>query len=264
MRFFTTASALMAMITSALAQTADFDPVYTPKNNEKIPAGSTYEITWQAPAKYADATISIHLIGGATQNTQVPLTDIASGIPNSQESYKWSIDSALGDAAVYGLIIKLESNTEIFQYSMPFQITGGNGGEQPTETSANPEDPDVTVTTEVGTMTVTLTSCPPEETTAEVPTTFITTHAWNTTVVQPTVNPPTVVEPVPTQPAPVPEPSVPTVPGVPTVPSVPQVPTTPVPTPTGVPTPVPTAGAARYVAGPVAIVGGIAMALFAF
>lgn len=77
MRFFTSAAALMAMVSAAFAQTADFDPVYKPENNEQIPAGSTYEITWQAPAKYSQGTISIHLIGGATQNTQVPLADIA-------------------------------------------------------------------------------------------------------------------------------------------------------------------------------------------
>jgi hypothetical protein len=77
MRFTISATAVLAMAMSAFAQTPDFDPVYTPAANAVIKAGSTFEITWQAPAKYAEGTISISLIGGATQNTQVPLEDIA-------------------------------------------------------------------------------------------------------------------------------------------------------------------------------------------
>ena len=78
MRFFASASALLAMTVAAVAQTADFNPVYTPSENEEVPAGSTFEITWSAPAKYADGTVSISLIGGADQGTQVPIADIAS------------------------------------------------------------------------------------------------------------------------------------------------------------------------------------------
>lgn len=78
MRFFASASAILAIATSALAQTADFDPVYTPKKGEVVPAGSTYEVTWSAPAKYKDGKISISLIGGADPNSLVPLSDIAS------------------------------------------------------------------------------------------------------------------------------------------------------------------------------------------
>lgn len=77
MKFFSTAAAVLAFAASAFAQTADFDPIYTPSNGEVVPAGKTYKITWSAPAKYASESISIHLIGGATQNTQVPLQDIA-------------------------------------------------------------------------------------------------------------------------------------------------------------------------------------------
>lgn len=78
MRFFATASALLAMATAAIAQTADFNPIFTPKDLEEIPAGSLYEVTWEAPAKYADGTVSISLIGGATQGTLVPIGDIDS------------------------------------------------------------------------------------------------------------------------------------------------------------------------------------------
>jgi phage tail sheath gpL-like len=80
MRFFATASALLAMATAAIAQeqTADFNPVYSPETDENVVAGSTFEITWEAPEKYAAGTVSIHLIGGATQGTQIPIADIAS------------------------------------------------------------------------------------------------------------------------------------------------------------------------------------------
>lgn len=78
MRFFASASALLAMTSAAFAQTADFNPIYTPGNLEEVPAGSSFEVTWTAPAKYTDGTVSIHLIGGADQNSLVPLADLAS------------------------------------------------------------------------------------------------------------------------------------------------------------------------------------------
>lgn len=80
MRFtISVAAAVMAFAASAFAQTADFDPITKPEANEVVPTGETYEITWTAPAKYAGEsdTISISLIGGDSQNTQVPLIDIA-------------------------------------------------------------------------------------------------------------------------------------------------------------------------------------------
>lgn len=75
MRF--SVATILAFAATAFAQTADFDPIYTPKDGETIPAGSTYTITWKAPAKYSEGTVKIGLIGGATQGTQVPLIDIA-------------------------------------------------------------------------------------------------------------------------------------------------------------------------------------------
>lgn len=75
MRF--SAAAVLAFAASALAQTPDFDPIYTPKKDEVVAAGSPLVITWDAPAKYASGTVSISLIGGATQNSQQPIADIA-------------------------------------------------------------------------------------------------------------------------------------------------------------------------------------------
>lgn len=77
MKFFASVSALAALVASVVAQTEGFDPVFTPKENQKVVAGQAFEITWKAPDAYVDGTVSLHLIGGATQKTQVPLSDIA-------------------------------------------------------------------------------------------------------------------------------------------------------------------------------------------
>ncbi|PHH81242.1 hypothetical protein CDD82_1219 [Ophiocordyceps australis] len=122
MRFINLSLTALAMATSVMAQTADFDPIYTPKENEMIPAGSIYTITWKAPEKYQHEIVSISLIGGDTQNTQVPLQEIDSNVVNSANSYAWKVDKDLGKDNVYGLVFKLKSNPQVFQYSMPFKI----------------------------------------------------------------------------------------------------------------------------------------------
>lgn len=73
MRFFSAAAAVLAFAASALAQTADFDPVYTPAEGTVVQAGQPFKVTWSAPAKYQTGTIKIHLIGGADANTLVPI-----------------------------------------------------------------------------------------------------------------------------------------------------------------------------------------------
>ena len=77
MQFTLSVSALAAFAATVLAQTADFNPVFNPEKNQEIPAGEAYEITWEAPAKYADGTISIQLIGGKDQDHQEPIAEIA-------------------------------------------------------------------------------------------------------------------------------------------------------------------------------------------
>ncbi|KND94943.1 hypothetical protein TOPH_00211 [Tolypocladium ophioglossoides CBS 100239] len=165
MRFSLSVTAVLAMAASAFAQTADFDPIFTPTPNEVVPAGSTFTITWEAPAKYAGDTISIHLIGGATQGQQVPLLDIAAGVKNSAKSYSWQVDASLGAEKVYGLVFKLESNPAIFQYSNPFQIKASDTKSTGSAT--------VTLTTSHGIKTVTLssTSTPVTTTTTSTPVT---------------------------------------------------------------------------------------------
>lgn len=247
MRFTISATAVLAMAMSAFAQTADFNPVYTPESGAVVEAGSTFQITWEAPAKYAEGTISISLIGGATQGTQVPLQQIAAGIPNSAESYSWAVDATLGNDAVYGLVVRYESNTEIFQYSNPFSIKPVT--EEPTEPSTSAGDvPATTVTTQTGAVTVTLSSCttsttpvvtpsstPVVITTSSVPS-FTSAPAHNTTfsTVKPVVpsTSVTLVVPAPSQPA-------------------------------APPAETPISGASRAVSGGLIVVGGVAMAMLA-
>ncbi|KAK5990556.1 hypothetical protein PT974_08825 [Cladobotryum mycophilum] len=168
MRFSLTA--VLALAASAFAQTADFDPIFTPTANQEVAAGSVLTITWEAPAKYAAGTVSIELIGGKTQNTQVPLQVIATGVQNSAKSFSWKIDASLGAEAVYGLVFKLESNPSVFQYSNPFHIKAGST--QPTG------DVTTTVTTSTGIKTISLssaaTTAPAVTTTATTATTIVT------------------------------------------------------------------------------------------
>jgi hypothetical protein len=217
MKFLASVSALAAFAASALAQTADFDPIFTPESGENVPAGQDYEITWEAPATYAAGTISLHLIGGATQDTQVPLADIAAGIPNSDAKYTWAVDASLGAEAVYGLVIKLESNPAIFQYSNPFHIVKSEGGDEKGEKT-------MTISKDYGVKTVTLSSCEPTTTSTSsvytpepvtsttpiyTPPVYTTANA-TTSYVKPTTiqtqpAPTTVVDVVPSQPATVPD-----------------------------------------------------------
>ncbi|KAK2020127.1 hypothetical protein LZ32DRAFT_597761 [Colletotrichum eremochloae] len=135
MQFKISAAAFLAFAASALAQNPNFNPVYKPTSNEKVNAGTSLTIEWEAPAAFKDVTVSISLIGGATQNTQVPLMDIVSGIPNSANKYTWAIPTTLGKDAFYGLVIKSDANPTVdFQYSNPFHIVAGEGSSTGTTT----------------------------------------------------------------------------------------------------------------------------------
>ncbi|OLN88749.1 hypothetical protein CCHL11_01877 [Colletotrichum chlorophyti] len=147
MKFTISAATLLAFVASALAQNPNFNPVTNPTSNEKVNAGTAFTIEWDAPEAFKDVTVSISLIGGPEQNKQVPLLDIASGIPNSAEKYTWTIPTNLGKDAFYGLVIKSESNPEVdFQFSNPFHIVAVEGSSSGT----------TTVISATGTSTVTL------------------------------------------------------------------------------------------------------------
>ncbi|KAH6606416.1 hypothetical protein Trco_005569 [Trichoderma cornu-damae] len=159
MRFTLSASAFLALLSSAFAQTADFDPITAPASDATIAAGAPFTVEWTAPAKYADGTITIQLIGGPSQATQQVIGTIASGVQNSAGKYSWSVDSSLGTEAFYGLIFRLDSDPSVFQYSNPFHIQSGSYGNLPPAQSGSYGDVPAgttTVTTSTGVKTVTL------------------------------------------------------------------------------------------------------------
>ncbi|KAG5949902.1 hypothetical protein E4U53_005662 [Claviceps sorghi] len=158
MRF--SAAAVLAFVATTLAQTPDFDSVYSPKKDEIVTAGSALNLTWDAPAKYDSGIISIELIGGATQNTQKYIADVASGVKNSAKTYIWHIDASLGGQNVYGLVFRLESDPKIFQYSNPFHIKtpGGETSSSNATSQATKTIPLSTTTAPVSTASVSTTA----------------------------------------------------------------------------------------------------------
>ncbi|KZL69596.1 gpi anchored serine-threonine rich protein [Colletotrichum incanum] len=191
MQFKISAAALLAFAASALAQNPNFNPVYKPTSNEKVNAGTTLSIEWDAPEAFKDVTVSISLIGGATQNSQVPLLDIVSGIPNSAEKYSWTIPSTLGKDAFYGLVIKSDANPTVdFQYSNPFHIVAGEGSSSGT-TTVVASSGTATVTLSANTASVTPTSSASASASASVSESVIinSTTALSTTAAPTAVTP---------------------------------------------------------------------------
>ncbi|KAF5689856.1 cell wall beta-glucan synthesis [Fusarium denticulatum] len=113
---------IFSFIAGVIAQTPDFAVIFSPTAWQEINAGDLLNVGWNVPGKYAGQKVDIFLIGGASQGTQVPIMNIASGIDIDVDHYDWRVDSSLGADNVYGLQMKLQSNPSIFQYSNPFKI----------------------------------------------------------------------------------------------------------------------------------------------
>ncbi|KHO00118.1 Cell wall beta-glucan synthesis [Metarhizium album ARSEF 1941] len=115
---------VLAFAATALAQTPGFVAVISPKANEVLQAGSPYTITWQKPteAKYQKTLLTIELLGGDTQGTQVVLQSLATGVSYAAGSYTVDIPSDGVAKAVNGFRFIDESDPQVFQYSPPFQI----------------------------------------------------------------------------------------------------------------------------------------------
>jgi len=174
MRFAASVAALLGLAASALAQTKGFDPIKSPTNGQVLTTGQTLTIKWDAAKKYAKDTVTISLIGGATQGDQFPIKDLATGIPNSAQHFSWKLDESLGTDAVYGLTITSDSNPKIFQYSYPFHIkksTGGSGSASGYSAATSSISYATTMTTTYGVKTVHISSCPPTTTSVAVNTT---------------------------------------------------------------------------------------------
>jgi hypothetical protein len=126
MRF--SVATVLAFASAVLAQTEGFNVITKPTRDEKVPAGSTYEIVWSAgPAKYA-GPVTIDLVGGATQQTLSKIENLATKYDGTSGKFAWPVDKSLGAKAIYGIQIFWEEDARIFQYSFPFQIAGGASG----------------------------------------------------------------------------------------------------------------------------------------
>lgn len=138
---FSFATALAGLASLAAAQDPTFDAIYTPTAGQEVPAGVPFTITWDAkPDQYDNELIKIHLIGGATQNVQVPLYEIVAGIPNGFGKYEWTPKKEEFGKNFYGLVIALQSNAATFQYSNPFKLVAGpsSGSSSTTTTTSTP------------------------------------------------------------------------------------------------------------------------------
>jgi hypothetical protein len=78
MRSWTFFGALLTPNAQALPPKASFNLVYKPESCSIIAAGHRYRIAWDTQAQYVGDKITISLSGGARQDTQIPIQDIAS------------------------------------------------------------------------------------------------------------------------------------------------------------------------------------------
>ncbi|KAK4100628.1 hypothetical protein N658DRAFT_507638 [Parathielavia hyrcaniae] len=124
MRF--SVAAVLALAASLVqAQTAGFHPITAPTEGEEVPAGATYEIVWQPSAAHP-GDITIGLLGGSSPGTLNIIDTIAAGVDGATGSFSWPVPATLGNLATYGIMITLDSDTSVFQFGFPFKIVGGS------------------------------------------------------------------------------------------------------------------------------------------
>lgn len=73
--YFSVATVL-AFASAVYAQVAGFHPITKPTQDEKVPAGSTYEIVWE-PSPDHPGTVEIALLGGSSPQTLDVIQTIA-------------------------------------------------------------------------------------------------------------------------------------------------------------------------------------------
>jgi hypothetical protein len=171
------AAALLAFVAYAVAQdtTPGFDPISKPGDKEAVPAGSTYQIVWQPSTVYT-GPVSLTLIGGATTGTLDTVAVIAKSVDNSLGTFSWAVDSSLGSLAIYGIRINLLSNETIFQYSFPFSISGSKGSGSSSSSSSASGSTSKTVT---GSASASTSSVPTLTTSVTIPIGNLSTSATN-------------------------------------------------------------------------------------
>lgn len=218
-----TSAAILAFASLVFAQTDGFDVITQPAEHSTLQAGEDFEIVWEPTDDYK-GTVTITLIGGPAQKSQDDIEVIAKSIDNSLGSYEWSVGSDLGAFAIYGLRITLDSDKNIFQYSFPFQITPASGSSN--SSSSGTGSPSSTSGSDTASASATASHKP------------ITTAATYTVGSNSTAT------------------------GGPSQTDV-TITTTPTATTTGSPTTIPSNPAGTVAASSFALVGGLAMAIFA-
>ncbi|KAK5663618.1 hypothetical protein OQA88_4049 [Cercophora sp. LCS_1] len=125
-------AAILALASSALAQTAGFAVLTKPATGEKVPAGETYTVVWTPNPKWT-GPVTLTLMGGV-DNTKLQLLDpIAKGVDGDSGSYEWDVPKSLGKQNIYGIKLSWDEDPEnTYQYSFPFSITGGGLGNDDT------------------------------------------------------------------------------------------------------------------------------------
>jgi hypothetical protein len=117
---------------------AQQNPTTAPATGEVVPGCKPYTLKWNPVSA---GTVSIEIISGATQGTQVPVGKIATGIPNTG-SFVWTPEASLGANAFTGYKIYNDgSATGEFTYSVPFKIDASSCAVPTTSSSAPVETP---------------------------------------------------------------------------------------------------------------------------
>lgn len=113
--------AVLAAASSALAQTAGFDPMSKPTEGQNLTAGEPFDIVWD-PNGLA-GTISIRLIQGTAANTLMMGPSVATGVNNLDGKYTWA---KVPDAeyAAYGFNLTSDQDPSKYQLSFGFHIVG--------------------------------------------------------------------------------------------------------------------------------------------
>ncbi|KAG0650663.1 hypothetical protein D0Z07_2535 [Hyphodiscus hymeniophilus] len=183
MRHSFISAAFVALISSVSAQTAGFDAISAPTQDQNIPAGSSFDIIWEPNG--VTGTITIKLLQGATPSTLQVGPVVAASIDNTAGKYTYAVPS-VSSFATYGFEIVLDSTASeaspTFQYSNPFHIVGGSSSASSSASASS------SVTSSGMTTTVHL-STGPSYTSTVTPTTtsvssssiIVSTTALNTT-----------------------------------------------------------------------------------
>ncbi|KAK1755187.1 Ser-Thr-rich glycosyl-phosphatidyl-inositol-anchored membrane family-domain-containing protein [Echria macrotheca] len=135
-------AAVLAFASVVFAQTDGFAVVSKPAKGEKVPAGAPYEVQFAPNSKWSGTATVILMAGDTDKGLQLVTPPVATGVDVSKGSFEWDVASTLGDKAVYGLQITLDSDKTVYQYSFPFQIVGGSAasGSASGSTSATATD----------------------------------------------------------------------------------------------------------------------------